>query len=98
MARKITMFELHFDGAHFGPSLGGAVEEPVDEYLEQMDVEESPTEANARRRGPALLGLVAVVSIGAIARLAVRRLRTDDDDLEIEITAESDEESLESQA
>lgn len=106
MARKITMFELHFDGAQIGPaSLDFAEDTPasedhasVDEMgrEREMETEMGPMERpSGGRRLRTLVAIAGVVSIVSLVGVAVRRFRSDSEDLEIEIDDESDEDVLE---
>ncbi|MEF8780404.1 MAG: hypothetical protein V5A46_06975 [Haloferacaceae archaeon] len=104
MARKITMFELHFDGAHFGPS----VAEPGEETMGAEDAaaearrtaetaeEGGSDESTSRGRLPIVLAVVGVLSAASLARVAIRRFRADSgDDLEIEVGTGGDEDLIE---
>jgi hypothetical protein len=108
MARKITMFELHFDGAHIGPTFGDSTEEPdavVDEVTTAVesadaagadvtDVTESvDAESGGSEWARRVVGLAVVVGAVAAGRAAVRRVRSTDD-VEEEIVVEADDEEL----
>jgi len=107
MARKITMFELHFDGAHIGPTFGDSTEEPdavVDEMTTAVesadaagadvtDVTETvDAESGGSGWGRRFVVLAVVVGAVAAGRAAVRRVRSDD--VEEEIVVEADDEEL----
>jgi hypothetical protein len=82
MARKITMFELYFDGAHFGPSAPEAIEEGPDDELDAGYYEEEYDEsATGSRVRPALAAVGAVAVVSAAGFLAARRFRGGDEDL-----------------
>jgi len=78
MVDKITIFEPHFDGAQFGPTIGAEHDEPV-EATEEMAEEESPSSGGSRRR-LLLAGLFFVVIAAAIA---LRQKMNGDMDIEI---------------
>ena len=104
MARKITMFELHFDGAQIGPaSLDFAEEAPASENHPSVDEMETETEMGTMerpsegRRLRSLVAIAGVLSIVSLIGVAVRRFRSDSEDLEIEIADDSDGDVLEEQ-
>ena len=89
MARKITMFELHFDGVQIGPArLGGRRDEEREEA--QVDEEvaddiEGPRPEEGGSRVPRVLAAVGGVVVGiAVGRRLVRRVRGPGRDIEIE--------------
>jgi hypothetical protein len=83
MARKITMFELYFDGAHIGPTAPEAAEEyPDDEMDAGYDETEFDDESVAGSRvRPALAAVGAIAVVSAAGFLASRRFRGGDEDL-----------------
>jgi hypothetical protein len=92
MARKITMFELHFDGAQFGPS---SLDTP-ETTSEVEEVEEYPDDATPETggRSPRRLVIAAIgVSIGVslLVRRLARRFDSDDDGITIEEVEETEE-------
>lgn len=81
MARKITLFELHFDGAHFGPTIDESPEEDADEKMAVESDEKGDDETASRspiRPALAAVGTIAVVS--AAGFLAARRFRGSEDE------------------
>ena len=72
MARKITLFELHFDAIHFGTNFGdaNAEEETVDESAEDV-----PAESPSGRSVPVVPLVGGVVVAAVVGRRAVRRIR-----------------------
>lgn len=93
MVHKITMFELHFDGANFAPSVDGTGKGSSEEHAETMETEVTSGESASGSRVPALLALVGVLAVASLVGVAVRRFRGDSDvdlDLEIEDRAEED--------
>ncbi|WP_458207829.1 hypothetical protein [Haladaptatus sp. NG-SE-30] len=86
MARKITMFELHFDGAHFGPSFGEEKEEKMKEVMEEETVDDSESAESAPTRSRTMFAVVgAMVVISALGSLVFRRFRGGrGDDFEVE--------------
>lgn len=86
MARKITMFELYFDGAHFGPSTPEVAEEDGDDEMEagyyEADSDEGMDTGSSMRPALAAVGAIAVVS--AAGFLAARRFRGDDEEFGFE--------------
>lgn len=95
MVRKITMFELHFDGANFAPSVDGIGKESSEEHAETMETE-GTTESASGSRLPALLALVGVLAVASLVGVAVRRFRGDSEvDLDIDIEDRSEEDLLE---
>jgi len=86
MARKITMFELYFDGAHFGPSTPDTAEEhPDDEMAADYDEAESGEEmASGSRVRPALAAVGAIAAVSAAGFLAARRFRGGDEEFDFD--------------
>ncbi|WP_458189931.1 hypothetical protein [Haladaptatus sp. NG-WS-4] len=82
MARKITMFELHFDGAHFGPSFGEEETPMADE--ETTDAEIPVNSSSVTRTLVSAVGSVAVASF--VGWMAIRRFRGGRGEDDIEIT------------
>lgn len=80
MARKITMFELYFDGAHFGPTTGESPEEDVDEEMAVETDEEYDEEVSGSPIRPALAAVGAVAVVSAAGFLAARRFRGGEDE------------------
>jgi hypothetical protein len=77
MARKITMFELHFDGIHFGS--------PGDEKADAAEQAVDPADADGETSGrsrvrPALAAVGALAVVSAAGVMAARRFRGGDDD------------------
>ena len=111
MARKITMFELHFDGAHIGPTFGDTsgdegrddvtdVADDAAEYgSETVTVEgETAMDAPSGTGGSRLprLAVVAAVAVGVVAgRRALRRFRSDDTEQVTLDEVEGDDEAAE---
>jgi len=92
MVREITMFELHFDGARFGPSFGSEEDDASDDEHVDADVESDEESSGGSKLKPlvAVAGLVLVV-------MAIRRLRSggDEEDYDIPIGEESESVSAE---
>ena len=65
---NLTLFELHMEGARFGPGMGGE-EEEAGEAFEEAEVEEE--ESGGGRFGPGLVFLLLVVGMA----LGYRRFR-----------------------
>jgi len=82
MARKITMFELHFDGVHFGPTGGDS---PVEDETDELSFE-SPEDhgAGSSPVRPALAAVGAIAAVSAVGYLASRRFRGGDDEYEFD--------------
>ncbi|MEF8852934.1 MAG: hypothetical protein V5A28_11015 [Haloarculaceae archaeon] len=85
MARKITIFELYFEGAQFGPTVGDSPEKD-DEWT---DAEESYEEYDEKAAGrsrvrPALAAVGAVAAVSTVGYLAARRFRGGDEDYEFD--------------
>ena len=100
MARKITMFELHFDGAQIGPASLDFAEDAsaseLDATIDEMETEtdselggepemESPERSSGRRRLRTLVAIAGVVSVLSLVGVVARRFRGESADLEIEI-------------
>ncbi|MFP4589940.1 MAG: hypothetical protein ACLFMX_02870 [Halobacteriales archaeon] len=77
MVPEITIFELHFDGARFGPTTVG----------DDGETDETGQAEKTASRSP-LPGLVALIGLAvAMGLLARRRRRTDDaSSVEIEVS------------
>jgi hypothetical protein len=86
MARKITMFELYFDGAHFGPSTPEAVEDGPDDEMEagydETASDEVADSGSSMRPALAVMGALAVVSAAGL--LAARRFRGGDEEFGVD--------------
>ena len=85
MARKITIFELYFEGAQFGQTIGESPEEEsewpeTDESSDEYDEEV----AGRSRARPALAAVGAIAAVSAVGYLASRRFRGGDEDYEFE--------------
>ncbi|MFC7132542.1 MULTISPECIES: hypothetical protein [Salinibaculum] len=88
MARKITLFELHFDAIHFGTNFGdaNADEETVDESAEDV-----PAESPSGRSVPVVPLVGGVVVAAVVGRRAVRRIRRARSDEASDVSIEMDE-------
>lgn len=78
MARKITMFELHFDGASFGPTFGATDEERPDDETDvgAGTADEESADASGRSRVRTALPVVGAVAVlSVLGGLAARRFR-----------------------
>ncbi|MFW6448015.1 MAG: hypothetical protein ACOC0X_00580 [Halobacteriota archaeon] len=76
MVSKITIFEVHFDDARFGPTLARSDDE-------ETTVESAEEDATSRSPLPGVLALLGVaIAVGVLVR---RRRRTDDEQVEIEL-------------
>ena len=82
MARKITMFELHFDGAHFGPSAPDVSEQDPDDEMADTYYEDASDDEmdSGRSMRPALAAVGAIAAVSAVGFLAARRFRGGDED------------------
>ena len=84
MARKITIFELYFEGAQFGPTIGDSPEED-DEWTEAEKYDEYGEEAAGRSRvRPALAAVGAIAAVSTVGYLASRRFRGGSEDFEFD--------------
>ncbi len=73
MAKKITMFELHFDGAHIGPSFGEKAD--TEPEVEESKIEAEPEDATASK-GRTIATTVGAVAFVSLLGLGARRFRT----------------------
>jgi len=82
MARKITMFELYFDGAHFGPSTPEAAEEHPDDEMDAdyYEADSGDEMDSGSRVRPALAAVGAIAVVSAAGFLAARRFRGGDEE------------------
>ena len=85
MARKLTMFELHFDGVHFGSPATKAADgdssddETTDEEAERRHELDEVVGEESGSRLRSLLFVVGTLAIGtAVGRIVVRQLRERD--------------------
>jgi hypothetical protein len=85
MVQKITLFEPHFDGAQFGPSVMGGADDDTEEAAESTDIEVSGDEAEATSGGSRLRRVFTFVVVAGVAtavgRLAFRRFGADESDV-----------------
>lgn len=93
MARKITMFELHFDGARFGPSFGSESEEEGESVDVESDYDDeydsSEDESGGSKLKPLLAVAGVVLLVTAARRIAKRRRSEGDYGIEIDEESES---------
>lgn len=92
MARKITLFELHFDGARFGPSIGSASEDEESGSMDgESEYEEEATEeeSGGSRLRPVLAIAGVILLVVAARRLNNRRKSEDEYGIEIDEDAEA---------
>lgn len=94
MARKITMFELHFDGINLGGARGDASDRADEEYEMYDDEGDEYGESRRGFRGRRVLAVAGVFVLAAFIRSRVagrvRARMNDDGDVVIE-DVDSDE-------
>jgi hypothetical protein len=88
MVQKITLFEPHFDGAQFGPSVMGGEGEDIEELVEDAaestdievsgDIEESASGGSRLRRVFTFVVMAGIAT--AVGRMAFRRFGGDESD------------------
>jgi hypothetical protein len=85
MARKITLFELYFEGAQFGPTIGESPEEESEWPESEESYEEYDEEVPGRSRiRPALAAVGAIAAVSTVGYLASRRFRGGSEDFEFD--------------
>lgn len=83
MVEKITLFEPHFDGTQFGPTVGDDAGErsPTGNAETTVAAESDETaRPSGSRAGRFLVAVGAIAVLAAMGRFAVRRFRVADDD------------------
>lgn len=89
MVQKITLFELHFDGASFGP-VNASDEPTTDEPAVEEDVA-SDADVSKSGGGRKILGLVvASVVVSVVVAAIARRLAGDDESGAVEFEGAGD--------
>jgi len=96
---KLTLFELHFDGAQFGPRAIGATDEtdaePTDVTETADEIDESAAGRGGARRVLALVGASVLLSV--VATFVVRRLGGGDEQTTLDDVA-ADESAVDVEA
>lgn len=77
MARNITIFELHFDGARFGPTFGDETADDEEAGFEAERASEYDDTADGSRVVPVVPVLAALAVGFVVGRRLVRRFRSD---------------------
>ena len=92
MVEKLTLFELHFDGATFGPTV--SPEATSDETVAEDEIPAEEAATNSGGRGRKVIGLVvASIVVSVVVSTIARRLAGDDEmDFEtVDFESEEDE-------
>jgi hypothetical protein len=84
MVREITMFELQFDGARFGPRFGSESEGEDAEEAKTGPEHDSTAEASGSSKLRALIAVVGVVLLVTALRRLRNRRSGDDYDIPLE--------------